>query len=179
MLHQKICIYDMPLQNAFMLVMNKNLCAALIKICTSRGPLLLPLLKCTTHHPTVLTDTVWSPSMFNKGWWMSVVPFFLHRGIQWHTFTSHTLPCQTLLCQTAPLLPSVTQQQNGMGYRWEGSTSTAIPPTYASDVVSHHHKIGGITFRAALITVYWLQPLFNSFLFFFFWWYAMWSWKPF
>ena len=53
-------------------------------------------------------------------------------------------------CQIAPLLPSATQQQNVMGYWWEGSTSIATPPTSASDVVGQHHKIGGITFRAAL-----------------------------
>jgi len=38
-------------------------------------------------------------------------------------------------CQTAPLLPSATQQQNAMEYWWEGSTSTAIPQTFTSDVV--------------------------------------------
>jgi len=36
-----------------------------------------------------------------------------------------------------------------MGYWWEGSTSTAIPP-FASDVGSQHSKIGGITSGAAL-----------------------------
>ena len=36
------------------------------------------------------------------------VPFFLHRGIQCHPFTSSTLPCQMLLCQSAPLLPCVS-----------------------------------------------------------------------
>jgi len=51
--------------------------------------------------------------------------------------------------QTAPLLPSVEGQQHGMDYRWEGSASTAILPTSASDVMGQHHKIG-ITFRAAL-----------------------------
>jgi len=29
-------------------------------------------------------------------------------------------------CQPVPLLPSVTRQQNGMEYKREGSTSTAI-----------------------------------------------------
>jgi len=54
-------------------------------------------------------------------------------------------------CQTAPILPSVTQQQNVMEKWWEGSASTAIPSTSASDVVSHHNKIGGIIFRQALV----------------------------
>ena len=61
------------------------------------------------------------------------------------------------LCSTcasmsdAPLLPSATWQQNLTEHRWEGSASTAIPPPLASDVVGQHHKIGGITFRAALV----------------------------
>jgi len=37
------------------------------------------------------------------------------------------------------------------GYWWEGSTSTAVPPTYNSYVVGQNHKIGGIAFRAALV----------------------------
>jgi len=53
-----------------------------------------------------------------------------------------------LFCQTAPLLPSVTQQQNAMEYWWEDSTSIAIPPTSTSDVVVQHNKTGDITFRA-------------------------------
>jgi len=38
-----------------------------------------------------------------------------------------------------------------MGYWWEGSTSTAIPPTSISGALGQHNKIGGITFRTALI----------------------------
>ena len=68
-----------------------------------------------------------------------------------HTFVSDTLPCQMLLCQTAPLLPSVTRQQNIMEYWQEGSTPTAIPPTSTSDVMGQHNKTGGITFRATLV----------------------------
>jgi len=51
----------------------------------------------------------------------------------------------------APLLPSVTQQQNGMEWNigWGGLTSTAIPPPFAYDIVGQHNKIGGITFRGA------------------------------
>jgi len=41
-----------------------------------------------------------------------------------------------------------------MEYLWEGSTSTAIPPTSASAIVGQHHKIGGITFGAALYNMY-------------------------
>jgi hypothetical protein len=33
----------------------------------------------------------------------------------------------------------------------EGSTSTAISTTFASDVMGQHNKIGGINFGAALV----------------------------
>ena len=89
------------------------------------------------------------------------VPFFLHGGIQGHPFTPCTLPCQMLICHTAPLLPSVAQQQNVMEYWWEGSTSAAIPPTSASDVVGQHNKIGDITFGAAFVGV-WFDGLYNK-----------------
>ena len=39
---------------------------------------------------------------------------FFRRGIQFPTFISYALPCQTPFSQTAPLLPSVTPQQNVM-----------------------------------------------------------------
>ena len=69
----------------------------------------------------------------------------MHGGIQFHTFASSALPCQTPFCQSAPLLPSVTRQQHVMGYWWEGPTSTtAILPTSDSD---------GIAFGAALVQV--------------------------
>jgi len=35
-----------------------------------------------------------------------------------------------------------------MGYLWEGSASTAILSTSASDIMGQDHKIGGITFGA-------------------------------
>jgi len=63
--------------------------------------------------------------------------------------SSCTLLSQMPYCQTAPLLPSVAQQQNVMGYWWEGSTCTAISPTSASDVTGQQNE--GITFRAALV----------------------------
>ena len=55
------------------------------------------------------------------------------------------------ICQTDPLLPSVAWQQNVTEYSWKSSTSNAIPPTSISDVMGQHHKIGSITFRAALV----------------------------
>jgi len=56
-----------------------------------------------------------------------------------------------LPCQTAPLLPSVVQQQNAVGYWWEGAISTAIPLASTSDFVGQYNKIGGITFGTALL----------------------------
>ena len=119
-------------ENAFSLVMNRSLHATLIKICTSGDDPLSQLMKCTTT-----TTSLCSHPLFG-----------LHPargGIQFHPFISSSLPCQMPFCQTAPLLPSVKQQQNVMGHWWEGSTSTA------SDIVGQHHKTGGIRFRAAFI----------------------------
>ena len=77
--------------------------------------------------------------------------FFAHGGIQLHTFASYAFPCQTSFCQTAPLLSSVARQQNLTEYWQEGSTSTAISPTSAADIVDQHNKIGVINFRATLV----------------------------
>jgi len=81
----------------------------------------------------------------------SMGDIFLHGGIQWHTFDSYALPCQMPICQTIPLLPSVTHQQNVMEYWQEGSIPTDILPTLSSDVVGKDNKIGGITLGADLI----------------------------
>ena len=77
--------------------------------------------------------------------------FFFRMGEFSGTFALYALPCQTPFYQTAPVLSSVTQQQNVKGYWWEGSTSIDISPISASDVMGKHNKIGGITFRAVLI----------------------------
>jgi len=63
-------------------------------------------------------------------------------------------PCQPPFCQTAPapLLPSVTWQQNTMEYCQEGLTSPAMPPPFSSDVTGQRNTIGSITFRAPLCT---------------------------
>ena len=74
-------------------------------------------------------------------------------GCQFHTFASYALSCQMPICRTVPLLPSVTQQQHIAEYWWEDSTSTAIPPSSASEVVGSHNKTGGITFGAACISI--------------------------
>ena len=54
-----------------------------------------------------------------------------------HTFATYPLPCQTPFYQTAPLLPSVTQQQHRTEYWRDGSTSAAVPPTSISDTVAN------------------------------------------
>ena len=87
-------------------------------------------------------------AMVNEHQW---VPFFLHGGIQFHTFTLYTPPRQTPLCQTALLLPPVTQQQHVTERCWEVSTSTAISPTSTSDVVGQRNEIGGFAFRTVLV----------------------------
>jgi len=51
-----------------------------------------------------------------------------------------------------------------MEYWWEGSTSTAIPPTSASDAMSQRNKTGGITSRAALVKYIVNILIFNVFL---------------
>ena len=79
--------------------------------------------------------------------------FFQHGGSQLHTFASYALPCQTSFCQTATLLSSVVRQQNLTEYWGEGSTSAAISPTSASDVLGLHNKIGGINFGATHVVV--------------------------
>ena len=64
--------------------------------------------------------------------------------------------------QTAPLLPSVAQQQNGMEYWWEGYTSTVIPPTSNSDNVGQCNKTGCITFGAAFVLLMLTVQLFRK-----------------
>ena len=61
--------------------------------------------------------------------------------IQCRIFALYALPCQTPFCQTAPLLPSVTQQQNVMKYWWEGTTSAAVPPISSSNIMGQPNKI--------------------------------------
>ena len=82
-----------------------------------RGDPLSPLLKHTTHHLTVLAFTGWSPYIQQTLMKVSVsVTFFPYGGIPCYSFASHAFP----LCRTAPLLPSVTQQQHVAEYWQEG-----------------------------------------------------------
>jgi len=56
-------------------------------------------------------------------------------------------------CQTATLLSSVARQKYLTEYWREGSASTAVSPTSASDVVGQLNKIGVINFGAALVLI--------------------------
>ena len=58
-------------------------------------------------------------------------------------------------CPSAAICHMAT---NVMEYWWEGSTSTAVLPASASDVVGEHN-IGDITFRAALIHNFYLSAV--------------------
>ena len=97
-----------------------------------------PLLKRTTHPSLCSHPLVGLPKCSvstNKCQW---VIFFLYEGIQFHTFASSALPCQTSFWQSAPLLPSASQKLRGMGYWWEGSTYIVVPATSTSDTVGQH-----------------------------------------
>ena len=85
-----------------------------------------PLLKNTSLCSHLLFGVHKHSASSDECQWM---PFFPHGGIQWYPSGSSTLPRQPLFCQIAPLLPSVIWQQHAMGYWWEDSASTAIPPT--------------------------------------------------
>jgi len=127
-------------------VRNKSLHAALVKISTCGGDHCC-CHHCWTHHPLPHCAHIHCLVSINIQQ-VSTGAIFSTWRIQWHTFALYALPCLTLFCQTAPLLPSVTQQQNVVEYWWEGSTSTAITPASASDIVGRHNKIGGLTFEA-------------------------------
>jgi len=141
---------------AFSLAMNKSLHAALVNISIAIQNMVCASFHCChcwNSQPTAsqrshpLLDHRKHSANVNE---CQLVPFFLHERIQFHTFVSYALPCQLLFCQTAPLLLSVTWQQNVTEYCWDDSTSTAGPPMSASDVVGQHNKEGSITFRTAV-----------------------------
>ena len=62
-------------------------------------------------------------------------------SVQNLVFLSHCCHhCRNAPPHCAPLLPSVTQQQNVVEYWWEDSTSTAISPVSASDHQGQHNN---------------------------------------
>jgi len=142
--HHSLCIFSSNEQEPAWACNNLPGC---LEHCSSFMSL-LSLLKHTTYWLTILTSTVWSPEKFSVSECQSV-PFFPHGRIWWDIFSSSALLWQLPFCQTATLLPSVTQQQSVMEYWWESSTSTTVPPTSTSDVAVQHNKMGSITFGAA------------------------------
>lgn len=129
---------------AFLLAMNKNLCAMLLTICmTVRN---VACLSCCYRH---CCNAPFSASV------CSHPPFGVHKCsanvCEWQFFFScmEEFPCAPLphrhlcvrhLCHTAPLLPSVAGQQCVVRYWREGSTPTAVPPTSSSDIVGQQIK---------------------------------------
>ena len=123
----------------------------LVTICTSGGD--PPFYTAETHHPLPHCDDIpfhlhKCSASIKKYQWES---FFMRGEIQCYFLASYVHPCQMPFCQTASLLPCVTCQQHVMGYCQEGSTSTAIPPIFASDIMGQHRKIGGNTFGTAFV----------------------------
>ena len=134
--------------SAFWQAMNKSLHAALWKSSWLSGMWLVfhtavataevyhPPPHCAHIHCLVFTD-IQQASMNANGC---------------HFFTrSYSIPhlcfIRTSMSDTT-VLPSVTWQQNVKEYCWEGSTSTAMPPTSTSDIVGQYYVIGNINFRA-------------------------------
>ena len=127
-LNYKILFFsiDTIITYAFFPAINKSLQATLIKICTRRSD---PL----SHMTKWPTASLCSCSLFglhkhsasiNECQW---VPFFLHGGTQWHLYILRTSMSD---CPFAAICHKATKY----GW-WEGSTSTVIPPSSASDVV--------------------------------------------
>ena len=90
------------ISHAFLPAMSKSLHAMLIKICMATIWFVLSTASLCLHPLFGLHRHSASVNECNG------CHFFLHGGIQWQTFASSALLCQTLFCQSAPLLPSVT-----------------------------------------------------------------------
>lgn len=138
---------------------DKNLYTMIMKICniTLSGTQLV-------SHFTIITDKMCHPpphcthihylvSINIQKILMNIsgCHFLPHGGIQFHIFTSHALPCQTACWQAAPLLPSITLQQNVTEYFQEGSNSTVIPSAFTSDDLGQNNKIRYISFGVTFI----------------------------
>ena len=91
------------LQNTIFNIFTTIICAfsrACVLCLQKSAPVEIPTAAATTaetHHP--LFGLQKHSAKVNN---CQCMQFFLHGGIQFHTFTSHTLPCQTPLCHTAP-----------------------------------------------------------------------------
>ena len=114
----------------------------LVNICSSRDVPLSPLLKCTMHHLTAHIHSLVSTNIQQALMNVSRYLFFPRGGGEVNdTNLLHLLfHIRGYLVRLPLLLPSVTWQQNVMECWWEGSTSPAIAPTSASDVVGQHKE---------------------------------------
>ena len=137
--------------------MNKSLHS----ICTRGGDLLLlsPLLKCTTHRLTVLTSTGWFPSTFSMCWLMSVGTIFF----TWRSSVPY-FASSTLLCQTAPLLLSLIQQQHVRDTG--GKVRPLLPYHWHPPLTLLASITKGIAFGAALVHIllFWIRKQSDSWL---------------
>ena len=132
-----------------------HLCQQWTRICTPCSsksapvhmtPSLSPLLTWATHHLSVLTSTVWYPYTFSKHWWKLF--FSAQRDSVTQLYFKYTSVLGTILsdCPSAAICHTTTHN----GILVEGSTSAAIPPPLACDIVGQRNDIGGITWGAAL-----------------------------
>ena len=148
----------MTISYAFLPAMNKSRHVRLVKICMAVWNVACLSHRChhcwngttTTSlrciHCLVFTNVQQASTNVNG------CHFFLLRRIQWHPPLLHMhFHGRHHSAWSPPLLPSVAWQQNVTEYSWEGSTFTAVTPTFISDVMGQYNKVGGITFRAALV----------------------------
>jgi len=110
-----------------------------------------PLLKCTTHHLTVLHPLFGlykqSASIGECQW----VHFFPHGGIRFHPFASYELPCQIRSVR----LPLCCHLSHSYNMSWHtGGKVQPLLPFYQHDIMGQHNRMEGITFRAAHVNVF-------------------------
>jgi len=110
-LSYKILVFNRAttLSYAFSPVMNKSLHAVLVNICMDVQNVTLLSHYCCHCWNAWLTTSLYSHPLFgfqkcssSTDEWQRV-HFFLHRGLEFHTFASYALPSQTLFCQNKVL----------------------------------------------------------------------------
>ena len=90
----------------------------------------------------------------NECQWLNV-NIFCTEGVITHLCFIFISMSDTTLSES----PSAAICHTATEYWWKGTTSTAISPTSASDIMGQHNKIGGITFGAAFMLSHdWLMP---------------------
>ena len=140
--HHYLCIFCQWWTWVFMLCSQKS---APVETHSFTAAMVVSLLKHSTHNITVLTSTVWCLSVLSKHRWISTGTIFpIVRKSVTHLWFICTFISDAILsdCPSAAICHTTTTCNE---YWWEGSDSTAVPSTFTSDVVGHHHKIVGIT----------------------------------